>query len=328
MSYEKHPSSSGDALKKLIRSYGAPLGMILFIVPAALYLFPGRGPAGLKDFPRNSSDFMQAAKAERRLRELAGVLAAEPEDMRALGEAGRLKFQLGPSRYIEAIADLEKARSLGLADPRSFYYLGVMYQAVGLYEFAAQEYRRFLNNFPGDAETRMLLGKLCFASGDFPGAVREFEVLAGSGADDPVLLENLVLARWKNGQDFSGVLERLRQGGAAGAFLADYAEGRIKYESKDFKGAGPLLEKAVLAARDAGAFADTASLYWMAGDSAWRAGRADAACAYLGELLKFSPGHEEGKKLLAKAEKARAAAAKAASGASGKAAGTAASPKK
>ncbi|MDD2803929.1 MAG: tetratricopeptide repeat protein [Elusimicrobiales bacterium] len=310
MSYEQRPVLK-DALKKLINSYGAPLGLGLIILLAALYLLLARGRGPLPEFPRERGDFMQAARAERRLAELAKQVAQNPEDIRALDESGRLKFQLGAPRYVEAIADLERARALGLADPRAFYYLGVMYQAVGLYDFAAQEYRRFLNNFPGDAEVRMLLAKLYYSSGDYPGAVREYEALLRDGAGDPVLLENLALARWKNKQDPAAALAELRSKGAPGAFLADYAEGRIKYELKEYPAAQALLARAASAAPGAGAFADQAALYWLAGDAAYKNKDAAAARGYLLELLKASPGHEEGKALLAKAEKALAAAEKA-----------------
>ena len=178
----------------------------------------------------------------------------------ALAESGRLKYQLGQPRYIEAIADFERARRLGLADARSFYYLGSMYQAVGLYDFSAQEYRKFLNNFPRDAEARMLLAKLCYAAGDYPGAVREFEKLLAERSRDPVLLENLVLARWKSGQDYSRQLSELRALGPIGTFLADYFEGRARYELKDYAGAQALLKKAAEAAPSSGTFADRVSL--------------------------------------------------------------------
>lgn len=307
-----------SALKKLLHSYGAPLGMFLFFVLAALYIFMGRAGNPVPEFPRAPGEFMQAARAERRLAELGKLLAENPEDINALAESGRLKYQLGQPRYIEAIADLERARKLGLADARSFYYLGSMYQAVGLYDFAAQEYRKFLNNFPADAEARMLLAKLCYAAGDYPGAVREFEKLLNDGSRDPVLLENLMLARWKNGQDYSKPLSELRARGAAGAFLADYAEGRVKYELKDYSGAQALLKKAVEAAPASGTFVDQASLLWMAGDSAYRNGDPEGAAACLRELLKAAPGHEEGRSLLSKIDKARAAAEKAAKSKSAK----------
>lgn len=310
MSYEKRPGILGDALNKLLHSYGAPLGMFLVFLLAALYLFIGRGIRPAPEFPRKASDFMQAARAERRLGELAKLLEAEPDDMQALAESGRLKYQLGQLHYIEAIADLERARALGLADVRSFYYLGSMYQAVGLYEFSAQEYRKFLNNYPQDSEVRMLLAKLSYSSGDYAGAVREYEILLKDAKPDPVLLENLLLARWKNKQDYSKPLSDLRALGPAGSFLGDYSEGRIKYELKDYQAAHALFKKAVEAAPSAGAFADLPGLYWLAGDSAYKDKDDEDAYACLQELVKLNPGHEEGRVLLAKLEKARAAAAR------------------
>ena len=315
MSYEVRLKT---ALKQLLYSYGAPLGMFLFFVLAALYVFMGRGRTPVAEFPRAPGEFMQAARAERRLGELRKLLAGNPDDLAALAESGRLKYQLGQPRYIEAIADFERARRLGLADARSFYYLGSMYQAVGLYDFSAQEYRKFLNNFPRDAEARMLLAKLCYAAGDYPGAVREFEKLLAERSRDPVLLENLVLARWKSGQDYSRQLSELRALGPIGTFLADYFEGRARYELKDYAGAQALLKKAAEAAPSSGTFADRVSLLWMAGDSAYRNKDLEAAGFYLRELLKAGPGHEEGRILLAKIEKARAAAEKAAKARSAK----------
>jgi tetratricopeptide (TPR) repeat protein len=298
------------AVRKILHTYGAPLGMFLFFMLAALYVYMGRINRATPDFPRTASDFMQAAKAERRLSELQAVLAANPDDMQALAEAGRLKYQLGAPRYIEAIADLERARGLGLADARSFYYLGVMYQAAGLYDFAAQEYRKFLNNFPADAEARMLLAKLCYAAGDFPGAVREYELLLKESKTDPVLLENLALARWKNKQDYSQALSDMRAQGPAGAFLADYAEGRINYELKDYPRAASFLKKAADAAGASGGFTDQAALLWLAGDAAYKSKDTDGAYDYMQRLVALNPAHEEGRSLLAKLEKARKAAAK------------------
>lgn len=310
MSYEKRPQAQ-DARKKFLTSYGAPLGLGILILLAALWLLLGRAGGPAAEFPRARADFMPAARAESRLAELAKRVADDPNDIRALDEAGRLKFQLGQPRYVEAIADLERARSLGLADARSFYYLGVMYQAVGLYDFAAQEYRKFLNNYPKDAEVRMLLAKLYYAAGDYPGAVREYEALRRGGSGDPVLLENLSLALWKDKKDYAPALAELRSKGAQGAFLADFAEGRVKYELKEYNGAQQFLGRAAGAAPAAGNFADLASLYWLAGDSAYKNKDSEAAWRWLQELARLSPDHAEGRALLAKLEKARGAAAKA-----------------
>ncbi len=310
MSYEPRHYGLKSAVGKILHSYGAPLGMFLFFMLAALYVFMGRANRAAPDFPRTSSQFIQAAKAERRLAELQPVLAANPDNLQVLAESGRLKYQLGPARYIEAIADLERARSLGLADARTFYYLGSMYQAVGLYDFAAQEYRKFLNNFPRDAEARMLLAKLSYVAGDYAGAVREYELLQKERNTDPVLLENLALARWKNNLDYSKTLSDLRAQGPSGAFLADYAEGRINYEGKEYAKAFEFLSRAVAVQGSASEFSDRAGLLWLAGDTAYKIKDMEGAYGYLQELLTLNPAHEEGRVLLAKLEKARKAEAK------------------
>jgi len=309
VSYEARLSSLKTAVSKLVFFYGVPLGLFLFLALAALYLFVSHRSAR-PDFPRSAGDFMSAARAERRLAELRGLIAADPSDMRLLAESGGLKYQLGPAFYVEAISDLERARALGLADVSAFYYLGTMYQAVGLYDFAAQEYRKFLNNAPGDQEARMLLAKLCYASGDFPCAVREYEAVLAKRADDAVLLGNLALARWKNNQDHAAPLLKLRALDAQGRFLADYVEGRIKYELKDYSNASGFFAKAVASLAAAGEFPDKAGLFWLAGDAAYRNKETEPAYGYLQELLRLNPAHEEGKVLLAKIEKARKAAEK------------------
>ena len=308
MSYK--PASLKEAARSLAASFGVPLGLFLLLALAALYVFSGRTFNTSSVFPRSQRDFMAGAKASRRIAELKAVIEADPDNMRALAESGKLKYQAGPASYVEAIADLERARSLGLAEVSSFYYLGQMYQSVGLYEFAQQEYRKFLNNEPNDAEVRMLLAKLCYSTGDFPCAQKEYERLLGARGGDPVLLENLAFARWKNGQDYQPQLEKLRAAGAQGGFLADFAEGRIAYERKDYPRAYDSLKKAAAQAGSAGDFADRAQLYWLAGDSAARVKQAGDAYAWLQELLQLNPEHQEGKLLFAKVEKARKAAEK------------------
>ncbi|HNW43067.1 MAG TPA: hypothetical protein PKI19_01080 [Elusimicrobiales bacterium] len=318
VSYEPRLSKLKAAGLKLVSAYGVPLGLFLVLSLAALYIFVSHKNSASPDFPRSAGEFMAAAKAERRLAELRGLLAADPGNMRLLAESGMLKYQLGPASYVEAIADLERARALGFSGVSSFYYLGTMYQAVGLYDFAAQEYRKFLNNNPGDADARMLLAKLCYSSGDFPCAVKEYEALLEKRGDDLVVLENLALARWKNNQDYAPLLAKLRDLDAAGRFLADYAQGRIYYELKDYANASGFLKKAAAASAAAGEFSDPAALFWLAGDSAYKNKETDAAYGCLQELIKLNPAHEEGKMLLAKIEKARRAEEKKSARAAGK----------
>lgn len=310
MRCEPRRFSRKTAVLKFIFSYAAPLGMLLFLSLAALSIYATRAITASTSFPRSPGEFMPAAKISRRLADLKELGGANPADMRLLAESGRLKYQLGPEFYVEAIADLERARALGLAEVESFYYLGSMYQAVGLYEFSAQEYRKFLNNKPEDTEVRMLLAKLCYSSGDFQCAVREYEALLAKRGNDAVILENLALASWQNKQDYAGYFTRLRELGVQGEFLADFAEGRINYELKNYGAAALFLKKAADAAGAAGDFSDRAGLFWLAGDAAYRNKESELAYGYLLELVKLNPAHAEGKLLLAKLEKARKAAEK------------------
>ena len=143
-------------------------------------------------FPRHPGDIAFAA-VDAKLAAAMERLDSEPENLQALVEAGALHFLKGPDQYRIALNELEEARRLGSADPRLFYYLGVMYQEEGLLPFAVAEYRRFVRNFPEDREARLLLGKLLYQTGRYEDAAVQFQSL-GRLARDPVIEENLGLS--------------------------------------------------------------------------------------------------------------------------------------
>lgn len=123
-------------------------------------------------------------------------LRADPQDISSLVELGTLHFEKGKDSYPEAINELEEARELGALDPRIFYCLGIMYQEVGLYPFALEEYRRFLRHYPEDKEIRMLSAKLLYKQGRFSEAVSEYERLKFHFPNDSLVEENLGLSLW------------------------------------------------------------------------------------------------------------------------------------
>lgn len=284
----------------------APAGLLAVFIFIAAYAFftRDRGAApGL--FPRSSAEFMDAGRLDRRLAGLAERTGKDPNDIQAFFEAGILKFQKGPGSYIEAISDLETARSRGLADIRVFYYLGRMYQAEGLYDFALEEYRRFLNNRPGDFEVRMLAGKLLFSSGQYAQAVKEYETLKAALPENVLVLENLALSRWKNKQDPKPVIDILRGLGAEAVFRAGYVSGLMAYESKDYAAAAPLLERAAGESPRYPDFSDMAGVYRMLSDSYVKLKSEAKAVSALGELLKINPADDEARSLLARLSRAQ-----------------------
>lgn len=226
--------SGGAAGSKKRRraAYGMPAALFAVLICLILYAV------------LSGNFFPHSDRIDRRLSGLGQRIKNDPNDIQAYFESGLLKFEKGPSRYIDAISDLETARSRGLADIRVFYYLGRMYQAVGLYDFSLEEYRRYLNNRPDDLEVRMLSAKLLFSSGKYALAVKEYEDLSGKHPKNAAVLENLALSRWKNGQDPGPELERMNGMGGEASFRAGYISGLIDYENKNYGSASRKLERA------------------------------------------------------------------------------------
>ena len=59
---------------------------------------------------------------------------------------------------------LEKARSLGATSESLFYYAGVMYEALGLPDYAVNELSKYLRHYPDDYDTQMRLANLSRAA--------------------------------------------------------------------------------------------------------------------------------------------------------------------
>lgn len=303
-------SPETEAKVRGLSGYGVPAGLFAVFMVIVVYAVSTRDsspPSGL--FPRAGTGFPESGRLDRKLSRLEERIRLNPNDIQAFFEAGLLKFQKGPERYIDAISDLEAARSRGLADIRTFYYLGRMYQAVGLYDFALEEYRRFLNNRPEDLEVRMLTAKLLFSSGKYPLAVKEYADLNVRHPKNIIVLENLALSRWKNAQDPKPILDAMGSLGAEAAFRAGYVSGRISYENKDYAAAAPLLARAAADLGKYPEFPDGAGLYQMLSDSYIKLKSEPQAIDALNELLKISPANDEARSLLARLTKARNKAA-------------------
>jgi tetratricopeptide (TPR) repeat protein len=160
-------------------------------------------------------------------------LSANPQDIAALVELGMLHFENGVQTYPEAVNEFEEARRLGSLDSRLFYCLGLMYQELGLYPFALEEFQKHLRNFPDDKEVRMLAAKLCYRQGDYEAAVKEYERLRYHDPNDPLIIENLGLSLWgaklvdRAGECF----EALKAAGGLPARRAQFYLGQMAFEA-------------------------------------------------------------------------------------------------
>ena len=166
-------------------------------------------------------------------------LKVNPQDISTLVELGTLHFEKGKEYYPDAINELEEARELGALDPRIFYCLGVMYQEVGLYQFALDEYKRFLRHYPDDKEIRLLEAKLLYKQNSFADAVKEYERLKFSNPGDSLVEENLGLSLW-GAKSVDRAIDSFNQLRGMGPDLAKRAEfylGQISFDKGDYKAA-------------------------------------------------------------------------------------------
>lgn len=164
-------------------------------------------------------------------------LKVNPQDIGALVELGTLHFEKGREFYPDAINELEDARELGALDSRMFYCLGVMYQELGLYSFALEEFKKFLRHYPDDKEVRMLTAKLLYKQASYGDAAAEYERLKFHHPGDSLIEENLGLSLWgaKLNERAVESFTQLKGMGAEQAKRASFYLGQIALEQGDAK---------------------------------------------------------------------------------------------
>ncbi len=122
------------------------------------------------------------------------ALAKNPKDLTALVNRGVVFFEMGQDHYSDALNALTQARRDGAIDRRVFYYLGVLYEDLSVFDEAEKQYARFLNNEPGDREIRLRLARLLFRMGKWDSAIEHYHMLLEQNPKDVTTLVNLGLA--------------------------------------------------------------------------------------------------------------------------------------
>ncbi len=236
-----HPSRS--VWHSLIGWLESPWAWLAFLVLLCALLYFGfmRLPRPFR--PR--ADFPVRPQIESAIASAQVRLAANPQDFTALVDLGMLHFANGVQTYPDAVNELEEARRLGSLDSRLFYCLGVMYQELGLYPFALEEYQKHLRSFPDDKEVRMLAAKLCYHQGDYEAAVKEYERLRYHDPNDPLIIENLGLSLWgaKLTERAMECFEALKVAGGLPSRRAQFYLGQMAFEAGRFQEALALMQR-------------------------------------------------------------------------------------
>jgi tetratricopeptide (TPR) repeat protein len=132
-------------------------------------------------------------------------LHSNPEDFNAWSQLAIAYFNLGPSSYADGLNALEKARALGATSESLFYYAGIMYENLGLPDYAVNEFSKFLRHYPDDEEIQMHLANLFVLQKRYDDAYKLYTALAKRSSQNPALLLNLAVVCKEKG-DFEGAL--------------------------------------------------------------------------------------------------------------------------
>ncbi len=152
---------------------------------------------------------------------LAGAQAAtlkshvesNPEDFNAWARLGIAYFHKGPDDYPLGLNALEKARALGAVSEALFYYAGVMYDELGLLDYAINELEKFNRHRPGLFEVQVRLANLYLRRKDLDKAESLYRDLLRRDSKDPTLWFNYAMVQ-KERSDGPGALaslEKVRQ---------------------------------------------------------------------------------------------------------------------
>jgi len=218
-------------------------------------------------------------------------LRADPQDLGALVDLGTSHFRKGAEFFPDAVNELEDARRLGALDVRIFYCLGVMYQEMGLFPFALEEYQRYLRNYPQDKEVRLLAAKLFYRQGDFSAAIKEYERLRYHDPNDPLIIENLGLSLLgaKLSERAVECFQQLKGSGGLPGQRAEFYLGQIDFEAGRMQQALEAMLRSLPpeGAADFGIPMDR--MFSSVAMAFQKLGRAEEAREYWQKVLKLSP---------------------------------------
>lgn len=185
------PGVSSDALRR-----------DLVVAALALCIGLAAGRSCKRDTRLSSSGRsleLNSGHADRRVAKAQARLSEHPEDLEALSELAIANFLKGPESYVEGINALEKARSLGSTDEALFFYAGAMYDALGLRDYAANEFNRYLRHHPDEYEAQVRLANVLYHDKKYDEAKTLYRKALDSWPKDPTVWFNFAVVCTEKG---------------------------------------------------------------------------------------------------------------------------------
>lgn len=166
----------------------------LILVCCLAYDYFDRSP--LANFPRAGA-VLSSRQIDSKLKKAEQKLEKTPNDLRALVDKGVYCYFKGPDHIADALNAFNSAWQLGALDMRIFYFSGILYENLSLFEEAQRQYERFLRHEPSDREIQLRLARLLFRMGKWDEAIDAYQELASDNPKDVTALVNCGLAYGK-----------------------------------------------------------------------------------------------------------------------------------
>ncbi|MEW6557950.1 MAG: tetratricopeptide repeat protein [Elusimicrobiota bacterium] len=143
---------------------------------------------------KNPSQYLPAEKLNKIILKTKSKIEENPEDIFSYIENGIANYQKGREFYPVAINQLRTSLKLGAMDIRIPFYLGIMYDELGLTDKAFSYYEKFLRNQPKDIYIRLRYGNLFFRQNRYELASEHYEIACNFSPKNQTALLNLALS--------------------------------------------------------------------------------------------------------------------------------------
>lgn len=190
-------------------SYRSSILAILIAIPVVVYFYNQKDPHSF--FPRSGNSKLSEKQLDSRLKTIEDELVKNPNNLKLLVDRGTIYFLKGPDHYSDALNNLNAAWQAGALDKRIFYYSGILYENLSMFEEAEKQYERFLRHEPEDREIRLRLARLLFRTGKWEESISAYQRFLEKDPKDVMALINCGLAYEKRMETFQTGKKRLSE---------------------------------------------------------------------------------------------------------------------
>lgn len=143
---------------------------------------------------------LSPTEAKSRAESAKNHVQSYPEDFNAYSQLAIAYFYMGPNYYADALNALDRARDLGATSESLFYYAGIMYDVMGLPEYAVNELEKFHRHSPGDYETSIRLANLYWRTKRTDQVMVLYKQLIDRWPNDPTIWFNYAIIQKEKSQ--------------------------------------------------------------------------------------------------------------------------------